>query len=245
MVATTGPLDIPPQEARIYTTQPQSGYPTDLMDGQTECIFLSMHDKALLLDAPGFPQPMPRPHTQGGHTIKRIPRKGLGKPAQNPLFPPSLLPPAMEETTSRPRAREDTISSSISFRQIQPTQTIPLRHSVLWPDAPISHVLLPEDDLGWHYGAFLPTTHGTGIPAAIESPGGSGGNAEEETLAAVNPKKELKYLLECFDSANLLVMSSIKDVELDRDYSSTRRQMLVHVSSPPSHRRLNYRGAVE
>ena len=32
---------------------------------------------------------------------------------------------------------------------------MPLRHSVLWPDCPVSYVLLPEDDSGKHYGAFL------------------------------------------------------------------------------------------
>ncbi|KDQ51576.1 hypothetical protein JAAARDRAFT_41042 [Jaapia argillacea MUCL 33604] len=43
--------------------------------------------------------------------------------------------------------------------EIRPTgadDTIPLRHSVLWPNAPISYVRLPEDDNGHHFGAFLP-----------------------------------------------------------------------------------------
>ena len=35
-------------------------------------------------------------------------------------------------------------------------ETIPLRHSVLWPNMPPSHVCLPEDAVGIHYGAFLP-----------------------------------------------------------------------------------------
>jgi GNAT superfamily N-acetyltransferase len=35
-------------------------------------------------------------------------------------------------------------------------ETIPLRHSVLWPNMPLSHVCLPEDATGTHYGAFLP-----------------------------------------------------------------------------------------
>ncbi|KAJ7480626.1 hypothetical protein FB451DRAFT_1085803 [Mycena latifolia] len=39
--------------------------------------------------------------------------------------------------------------------QITADQTVPLRHSVLWPDAPVSHVLLPEDAAGWHFGAFV------------------------------------------------------------------------------------------
>ncbi|KAI0686999.1 acyl-CoA N-acyltransferase [Earliella scabrosa] len=44
----------------------------------------------------------------------------------------------------------------VEIRRIPPEDTIPLRHSVLWPDHPISHVLLPEDESGFHYGAFFP-----------------------------------------------------------------------------------------
>ncbi|KAJ6527097.1 hypothetical protein B0H19DRAFT_1196457 [Mycena capillaripes] len=47
--------------------------------------------------------------------------------------------------------------SSLRCAQINADETIPLRHSVLWPDAPVSHVLLPEDAAGWHYGAFIDT----------------------------------------------------------------------------------------
>ncbi|EIN12202.1 hypothetical protein PUNSTDRAFT_110806 [Punctularia strigosozonata HHB-11173 SS5] len=38
---------------------------------------------------------------------------------------------------------------------ISAEQTVKLRHCVLWPDHPVSHVLLPEDDTGKHYGAFI------------------------------------------------------------------------------------------
>jgi len=34
-------------------------------------------------------------------------------------------------------------------------QTLQLRHSVLWPDKPISHVYLPGDERGLHIGAFM------------------------------------------------------------------------------------------
>ncbi|TFK22923.1 hypothetical protein FA15DRAFT_621736 [Coprinopsis marcescibilis] len=37
---------------------------------------------------------------------------------------------------------------------IDAQQTISLRHSVLWPDKDISHVLLPDDQTGTHLGAF-------------------------------------------------------------------------------------------
>ncbi|KAF8194424.1 hypothetical protein K438DRAFT_1827972 [Mycena galopus ATCC 62051] len=45
--------------------------------------------------------------------------------------------------------------SSLRCLQIDADQTVPLRHSVLWPNEPVSHVLLPEDSTGWHYGAFI------------------------------------------------------------------------------------------
>ncbi|KAJ7618825.1 hypothetical protein DFH06DRAFT_1236569 [Mycena polygramma] len=47
------------------------------------------------------------------------------------------------------------IPLSLRFLPINAAQTVPLRHSVLWPDMPVSYVLLPEDTTGWHYGAFI------------------------------------------------------------------------------------------
>ncbi|KAH9849455.1 GCN5-related N-acetyltransferase [Lenzites betulinus] len=44
------------------------------------------------------------------------------------------------------------------IRQISAEATVPLRHSILWPSHPVSHVLLPEDQIGRHYGAFLSTS---------------------------------------------------------------------------------------
>ncbi|KAJ6472925.1 GCN5-related N-acetyltransferase, partial [Mycena vitilis] len=46
-------------------------------------------------------------------------------------------------------------ASSLRILPIDVAQTVPLRHSVLWPDMPVSYVLLPEDTTGWHYGAFI------------------------------------------------------------------------------------------
>jgi len=34
--------------------------------------------------------------------------------------------------------------------------TLSLRHTVLWPNAPLSQVCLPEDANGYHFGAFFP-----------------------------------------------------------------------------------------
>ena len=44
----------------------------------------------------------------------------------------------------------------VRLDKITMEETIPLRHSVLWPTMPPSHVCLPEDATGIHYGAFLP-----------------------------------------------------------------------------------------
>lgn len=48
------------------------------------------------------------------------------------------------------------IARVLSIRQIEVQDTIPLRHSVLWPEQDISYVSLPEDAEGYHFGAFLP-----------------------------------------------------------------------------------------
>lgn len=47
-------------------------------------------------------------------------------------------------------------SVTIDVRRIETKDTLELRHSVLWPTKPLSHVRLPEDDLGHHFSAFLP-----------------------------------------------------------------------------------------
>ncbi|KAI0698109.1 GCN5-related N-acetyltransferase [Cytidiella melzeri] len=46
----------------------------------------------------------------------------------------------------------------VIYTRISAEETIPLRHSVLWPDQPVSYVLLPEDASGFHYGAIMRTT---------------------------------------------------------------------------------------
>lgn len=48
-----------------------------------------------------------------------------------------------------------TTSLSPACMPIKTEDTISLRHSVLWPNAPLSKVRLPEDDDGWHFGAFV------------------------------------------------------------------------------------------
>jgi GNAT superfamily N-acetyltransferase len=44
----------------------------------------------------------------------------------------------------------------VRIDKITTEETIPVRHSILWPTKPPSHVCLPEDATGTHYGAFLP-----------------------------------------------------------------------------------------
>jgi GNAT superfamily N-acetyltransferase len=43
------------------------------------------------------------------------------------------------------------------IKAISTEETLKLRHEVLWPDKPLSYVRLPEDDEGYHYGAFPPS----------------------------------------------------------------------------------------
>ncbi|WP_413112269.1 GNAT family N-acetyltransferase [Thaumasiovibrio sp. DFM-14] len=43
-------------------------------------------------------------------------------------------------------------SKPISVCQITPTQTIDIRHTVLWPALPREHVILNEDSSGVHFG---------------------------------------------------------------------------------------------
>ncbi|KAJ3513139.1 hypothetical protein NMY22_g15130 [Coprinellus aureogranulatus] len=61
-----------------------------------------------------------------------------------------------------------TLEEEFSFQVINADQTIALRHLVLWPNAPISQVLLPEDNAGIHIGAFIPSV-GTSEPIAVIS----------------------------------------------------------------------------
>lgn len=50
-----------------------------------------------------------------------------------------------------------TLSPDVACLPITAEQTLPLRHSVLWPNMPMSHVCLPEDANGLHLGAFVPS----------------------------------------------------------------------------------------
>lgn len=43
----------------------------------------------------------------------------------------------------------------LTIRPIAAADTYALRHAVLWPDKPASYVALPEDDAGYHFGAFI------------------------------------------------------------------------------------------
>ncbi|KAK0492256.1 hypothetical protein EDD18DRAFT_1310928 [Armillaria luteobubalina] len=47
--------------------------------------------------------------------------------------------------------------SDVICKPITSEQTIPLRHSVLWPGENAAKVILPEDERGWHFGAFVPS----------------------------------------------------------------------------------------
>ncbi|KAJ7599848.1 GCN5-related N-acetyltransferase [Mycena floridula] len=57
-------------------------------------------------------------------------------------------------------------SAGLICRAITVADTLTLRHDVLWPDAPVSQVQLPEDEHGYHFGAFLEPQ---GDPVAVIS----------------------------------------------------------------------------
>ncbi|KAJ8503560.1 hypothetical protein ONZ45_g10754 [Pleurotus djamor] len=74
-VNTLPDMDI---DGTIFTTQPQTGHPSERTDGQTECIFTCAQDKRLLTHARGYPRPLPKSQTLGGFEIKPTKDKGLG-----------------------------------------------------------------------------------------------------------------------------------------------------------------------
>ncbi|KAF9032806.1 hypothetical protein BJ165DRAFT_1417590 [Panaeolus papilionaceus] len=60
----------------------------------------------------------------------------------------------------------------VHCNKITVEQTLDLRHAVLWPDKPLSHVCLPEDASGLHFGAFIAdqdVTHQPAEPVAVIS----------------------------------------------------------------------------
>lgn len=42
----------------------------------------------------------------------------------------------------------------IEIKQIDASETWPLRHKVMWPNKPLDFVVLPNDDEGLHFGLF-------------------------------------------------------------------------------------------
>ncbi|EIM86270.1 uncharacterized protein STEHIDRAFT_147702 [Stereum hirsutum FP-91666 SS1] len=63
---------------------------------------------------------------------------------------------------------EPSVVTSVDIRPISADETVALRHAVLWPNVPIDSeiIRLPEDDSGYHLGAFV---QGTGTPVAVIS----------------------------------------------------------------------------
>ncbi|KAJ3869115.1 GCN5-related N-acetyltransferase [Lentinula novae-zelandiae] len=57
----------------------------------------------------------------------------------------------------------------LKFERIAVERTLPLRHEVLWPDMPIDKVKLPEDQNGWHFGAFMDNPLANDDPIAVIS----------------------------------------------------------------------------
>lgn len=64
------------------------------------------------------------------------------------------------------------VMEQVHCNKITVEQTLDLRHAVLWPDKPLSHVCLPEDASGLHFGAFIAdqdVTHQPAEPVAVIS----------------------------------------------------------------------------
>ncbi|TFK48843.1 hypothetical protein OE88DRAFT_1810246 [Heliocybe sulcata] len=82
----------------------------------------------------------------------------------------------------------------VDIRPIDRADTIQLRHSVLWPKAPISYVCLPEDERGAHFGAFVP---GRGAPvcviSAFEEPLPANGEAQAQRTDANRDRKAIRF----------------------------------------------------
>ncbi|PCH40471.1 acyl-CoA N-acyltransferase [Wolfiporia cocos MD-104 SS10] len=78
----------------------------------------------------------------------------------------------------------------IELKRIAADETITLRHAVLWPNHPVSHVRLPEDDHGFHYGAFVPS-HDTPVAviSLFKEPPPSVGTLNDESRAAARFRK--------------------------------------------------------
>jgi len=41
------------------------------------------------------------------------------------------------------------------IKQITSSETLPIRHKVMWPDKPIEYVKLPNDENARHFGLFV------------------------------------------------------------------------------------------
>lgn len=88
-----------------------------------------------------------------------------------------------------------TISEELEIRSITVQDTIKLRHTVLWPDRPVSYVLLPEDDTGHHFGAFNASTDAPELIGVISlfrepiPPAESADNSVDEAICAARFRK--------------------------------------------------------
>ena len=60
----------------------------------------------------------------------------------------------------------------MEIKEIEASETWPLRHKVMWPSKPIEFVVLPNDDEGLHFGLFDDEILISVISLFIESQGG-------------------------------------------------------------------------
>ena len=41
------------------------------------------------------------------------------------------------------------------IKPITTSETLPIRHKVMWPDKPFDYVKLPKDEMARHFGLFV------------------------------------------------------------------------------------------
>lgn len=144
----------------------------------------------------------------------------------------------------------DPPSSTLSalspkIRAILPEETVSIRHSVLWPNHPVEHVVLPEDQNGMHFGAFVrlsdqphQQTAETGRITSLEGDAGALPNTalveepENQTLALVAVISFFLEPLTAFPVDSILSWPSVPVSDAPHDAHTSSTSKLQHAHDP-------------
>lgn len=78
---------------------------------------------------------------------------------------------SVDKFSSNACTTEELADQDVRTLKISSQDTVELRHSVLWPDMPRQHVVLPEDAHGMHFGVFLPhANHPVAVISLFRAP---------------------------------------------------------------------------